>query len=225
MVVIGIAGGSGSGKTTIANAIVNEVGASNISYVHHDAYYKDLAHLTYEERCSVNFDHPDSLDNEYIVRHVRELRDGKPVDVPIYDFTCHSRTNQTLRVEPRLVIIVEGILVFYEPELRKLFDVMIYVDTDPDIRLIRRMQRDINERHRSFNSVVEQYQKTVRPMHLEFVEPSKRHAHLIIPEGGYNSVGISMVASRIRDILNFGNSNGASNHHREANDHNSDPPS
>lgn len=199
--VIGIAGGSGSGKTTVANAIVERVGAQHIAVLPHDAYYKDLTKLPPAQRAEINFDHPDSLDTELLIKHVLELREYRAIDLPVYDFKTHSRTNQTIHIEPQPVILVEGILIFAEPELRPLFDVKIFVDTDADIRLIRRLQRDINERGRSSQSVIDQYMSTVRPMHLEFVEPSKRYADVIVPEGGFNSVALDMIVARIQTLL------------------------
>lgn len=200
-IIIGVAGGTGSGKTTVAMKILERVGAENIAYIPHDAYYRDLSHLPPEERSKVNFDHPDSLETELLIEHLKQLKAGQPVDIPVYDFTTHTRTNRTQRVGPAPVILVEGILVFAEPALRELFDVKLYVDTDADIRLIRRIQRDVRERGRTLESVIQQYLTTVRPMHLEFVEPSKRYADVIIPEGGYNEVAIEMVAARIRGLL------------------------
>jgi uridine kinase len=200
-IVIGVAGGTGSGKTTVARQILERVGAQHITYIPHDAYYRDHSHLSPEQRNQVNYDHPDSLETELLVVHLRELCACRAVEIPVYDFTTHTRTQETRHVEPAAVILVEGILVFVEPELRKLFDVMLYVDTDADVRFIRRLQRDIEERGRSVESVCEQYLSTVRPMHLEFVEPSKRYADVIIPEGGFNRVAIEMVAARIRGLL------------------------
>ena len=200
-IVIGVAGGTGSGKTTVANEILERVGAEHITYIPHDAYYRDLSHLPPEKRGQVNYDHPDSLETELLIEHLKALRAGRTVEIPIYDFTTHTRKKETRRVEPGPVILVEGILVFSEPALRALFDVKLYVDTDADVRFIRRLQRDIEERGRSAQSVCEQYLSTVRPMHLEFVEPSKRYANVIIPEGGFNEVAIEMVASRIRGML------------------------
>ena len=199
--VIGIAGGSGSGKTTVAQQILERVGPSRIAFLQHDSYYKDLSGLPPVQRAEVNFDHPESLETELLTAHVEELKNGRPVQVPIYDFAHHSRTDQTFTVQPRGVIIVEGILIFAEPALRKLFDVKIFVDTDPDLRLIRRMQRDISERSRTVESVIKQYMSTVRPMHLEFVEPSKRYADVIIPEGGFNTAALDMVVARIEALL------------------------
>jgi uridine kinase len=199
--VIGVAGGSGSGKTTVAQTILQRVGPDRISFLQHDSYYKDLSGLPQPQRAEVNFDHPNSLDNDMLVRHILFLREGKPVDVPIYDFSTHSRTDKTFVVQPRSVILVEGILIFTEPELRDLFDVKIFVDTDSDIRFIRRLQRDITERGRTTESVIKQYQSTVRPMHMEFVEPSKRYADIIIPEGGFNTVALDMVVARVETML------------------------
>jgi uridine kinase len=200
-VIFGVAGGTGSGKTTVARRILQCVGQEHIAYIPHDAYYKHQSHPSLEERRKTNYDHPDSLETSLMVKHLKQLVLGQPVDIPVYDFTIHLRTKETRRVEPALIILVEGILIFAEPELRRLFDVKIYVDTDADIRLIRRLQRDVNERGRTFESVIQQYLATVRPMHMEFVEPSKRFADVIIPEGGYNEVAIEMVAARIRGLL------------------------
>jgi uridine kinase len=200
-IVIGVAGGTGSGKTTVANEILQQVGAEHLAYIPHDAYYRELGLLTKEERAKVNFDHPDSLETELLVEHLKALKEGQSVEVPIYDFTRHMRTERTRCVEPAPVILVEGILIFVEPELRELLDVKLYVDTDADVRFIRRLQRDVQERGRSVESVCEQYLSTVRPMHMEFVEPSKRYADVIIPEGGFNRVAIAMVAARLRSML------------------------
>ena len=199
--VIGIAGGSGSGKTTVAQAILQRVGPDRISFLQHDAYYKDLSGLPPTQRIEVNFDHPNSLESELLSRHIRELRDGLPIEVPIYDFSTHSRTTRSYTVQARGVILVEGILIFADPDLRDLFDVKIFVDTDSDLRFIRRLQRDIAERGRTTESVIKQYLNTVRPMHLEFVEPSKRYADVIIPEGGFNTAALDMVVARIETML------------------------
>ncbi len=199
--VIGIAGGTGSGKTTVTNVILQRVGAQHIALLPHDAYYRDVKNLSLPERARINYDHPDSLETDLLVQHVHQLKNWEPVELPVYDFTTHSRTERTIHVEPRLVILVEGILIFYEPELRPLFDVKIYVDTDADIRFIRRLQRDIIERGRTTESVINQYLSTVRPMHLEFVEPSKRYADVIIPEGGLNTVAMDMVTARLESLL------------------------
>ncbi|KPL82962.1 uridine kinase [Thermanaerothrix daxensis] len=199
--VIGIAGGSGSGKTTVANVILERVGRDRIAYLPHDAYYRDLTDLPPNQRAEINFDHPDSLETSLLIEHIQRLKQWQPIDLPVYDFTTHTRTSRTIRVEPKRVIIVEGILIFAEPALRALFDVKIFVDTDPDIRFIRRLQRDITERGRTTESVIKQYLSTVRPMHLDFVEPSKRYADVIIPEGGMNTVALDMVISRIQALL------------------------
>ena len=199
--VIGIAGGSGSGKTTVAQEILQRVGPERIAFLQHDSYYKDLSGLPPTQRIEVNFDHPHSLETDLLIQHIASLRDGKPVEVPIYDFSTHSRTNQTFTVKPRRVILVEGILIFTESTLRDLFSVKIFVDTDSDIRFIRRLERDIAERGRTTKSVIKQYQSTVRPMHMEFVEPSKRYADVIIPEGGHNTAALDMVVARIEALL------------------------
>jgi uridine kinase len=200
-IVIGIAGGTGSGKTTIAHVILEKVGAQKIAFLAHDAYYKDLRDLPISQRAIINFDHPDSLDTALIIQHVESLKNWETIQLPIYDFKTHTRTDQSVPIEPQAVIIVEGILIFAEPELRKRFDVKIFVDTDPDIRFIRRLERDISERGRTTQTVIQQYMDTVRPMHLKFVEPSKRYADVIIPEGGYNTVALEMVVARIESLL------------------------
>jgi uridine kinase len=199
--VIAIAGGSGSGKTTVAQVILQRVGPERISFLQHDAYYKDLSGLPPAQRAEVNFDHPNSLETELLIHHIEQLKRGEAIEVPVYDFATHSRTSRTFTVQPRGVILVEGILLFAEPDLRKLFDVKIFVDTDSDIRFIRRLQRDISERGRTVDSVIHQYQTTVRPMHLEFVETSKRYADVIIPEGGFNAAALDMVVARIEALL------------------------
>ena len=200
-VVVGVAGGTGSGKTTVAAEILRRAGTDHISLIQHDAYYKDLSDLPVAQRAMQNFDHPDALDNALLIAHLQELKAGRPVEVPIYDFTRHARTTKTLRVESHRVILLEGILIFSDEALRRLMDVRIYVDTDADIRFIRRLQRDIAERGRTMESVIHQYLATVRPMHQEYVEPSKRHANVIIPEGGFNEVAVEMIAARIRALL------------------------
>jgi len=199
--VIGIAGGSGSGKTTVAQEILQRVGPDRIAYIQHDSYYKDLTGLPPTQRAEVNFDHPNSLETELLIGHVEQLKHGHTIEVPIYDFSTHSRTEKSFTVNPRGVIIVEGILIFVEAALRTLFDVKLFVDTDADVRLIRRLQRDITERGRTVETVIKQYQATVRPMHLEFVEPSKRYADVIIPEGGFNTAALDMVVARIESLL------------------------
>ena len=200
-VTIGVAGGSGSGKTTVSTAILERVGTEHIAYLEHDSYYKDINDLPFPHDGFINFDHPDSLETSLLIEHIHQLKRGQPAQIPIYDFTTNSRTGQFRIVEPQPIILVEGILIFAEPDLRKLFDMRIFVDTAPDIRLIRRLRRDISERGRTAESVIEQYLNSVRPMHLDFVEPSKRYADVIIPEGGYNLVAIEMVAARVRNML------------------------
>ncbi len=199
--VIGIAGGSGSGKTTVAQAILQRVGSEKIAFLQHDSYYKDLRGLAPAQRNEFNFDHPDSLETDLLTRHIACLKKGAAVEVPIYDFSTDSRTDKTFTVQPRNVILVEGILIFTEPELRNMLDIKIFVDTDADLRFIRRLERDIHERGRSTDSVVKQYLHTVRPMHLEFVEPSKRYADIIIPEGGHNEAALDMVVARVEALF------------------------
>jgi uridine kinase len=199
--VIGIAGGSGSGKTTVAHAVLEKVGQEKIAFLQHDAYYLDLHDLPVAHRAKINFDHPDSLDTPLMIKHIETLKKWQLVELPIYDFKTHTRTDQSIPVEPQAVVIVEGILIFAEPELRKTFDVKIFVDTDSDLRFIRRLDRDISERGRTTQSVIKQYLETVRPMHMKFVEPSKRYADVIIPEGGYNTVALDMVIARIERLL------------------------
>lgn len=199
--IIGVAGGTGSGKTTVTRAIAEKVGPDRLALLSHDAYYRDWVDLPPDVLEHKNFDHPDSLETELLVRHLRALRQGAAVEAPIYDFKVHQRAIETRRVEPRKIVLVDGILLYVEPDLRKLFDVKIYVDTDADIRLIRRIRRDIAERGRTFESVVAQYESTVRPMHMEFVEPSKRYADLIIPEGGENTVALQFLLARLEQIL------------------------
>ncbi|HHY54445.1 MAG TPA: uridine kinase [Chloroflexi bacterium] len=198
---IGVAGGTGSGKTTVSRRIWEAVGRERIAYLQHDNYYKDQSHLTPEERARTNYDHPDSLETSLMVSHLRELRAGRPVDIPVYDFSVHNRSKETLRVNPAKVILVEGILIFVEPALRELMDMRIFVDTDADIRFIRRLRRDMVERGRNLDSIVQQYLGTVRPMHMEFVEPSKRYADIIVPQGGDNRVAMEMIVSRIQALL------------------------
>jgi uridine kinase len=199
--VLGVAGGTGSGKTTVARILLARVGADHIAYLPHDAYYRDYAELPQNAAGQVNWDHPDALDTELMIAHIEALRAGQPAELPIYDFTHHRRTDQTIPVAPQPIILVEGILLFADARLRKLFDVKIFVDTDSDIRFIRRLERDIAERGRTAESVIRQYLTTVRPMHLEFVEPSKRYADVIIPEGGLNEVAMDMVVARVQALL------------------------
>jgi uridine kinase len=199
--LIGVAGGTGSGKTTVSRTIQAAVGQEFIAYLEHDSYYRDHSHLSPAERARCNYDHPDSLDTPLLIQHLHALKAWQPVAVPVYDFASHTRLAQTHPVNPAPVILVEGILIFAERTLRELLDMRIYVDTDADLRFIRRLTRDINERGRSLDSVVAQYMATVRPMHLEFVEPSKRYADIIIPVGGNNRVAMEMIISRIHAIL------------------------
>ena len=201
--VIGVAGGSGSGKTTISSAIVEQIGRDRVALVEHDSYYRDYGSLPVEERAKINFDHPDSLETELLIEHLRALIDGRPIEKPVYDFTTHSRLPETVTVNPKPTIVVDGILVFTEKELRELMDLKIYVDTDSDLRVLRRLQRDIEERDRTLDSVVAQYLSTVRPMHLQFVEPSKRYADIIIPEG-YNRRAVATVMGMVREYLRQG---------------------
>jgi len=198
--VIGVAGGSGSGKTTVIRRIVESLGDDQVSLIEHDRYYRDRGDLRLEERAALNYDHPDSLETDLLVEHVNALRTGQAVRVPVYDFARHARTAETITVEPRRAIIVEGILIFTDPALRRLMDVKVFVDTDDDTRFIRRLQRDISERGRTVASVIEQYLGTVKPMHLEFVEPSKRYADVIIPLGGHNTVAIDLLLTLIRSL-------------------------
>jgi uridine kinase len=199
-VIIGIAGGSGSGKSTIADAIQNEV-KEHITVISQDSYYRSFINLSLEERDKINFDHPQSLDNELFIEHLAALKEKVPIEMPIYDFATHLRTKNTISKHPSKIIIAEGILLFENKELRDLMDIKIFVDTDADIRILRRIKRDMQERNRSLESVIEQYENTVRPMHLEFVEPSKRFADVIIPEGGFNRIAIDMVVARIKYIV------------------------
>jgi len=200
-VVIGIAGGSGSGKTTVQRKVMERFGPRRIALLDHDAYYRDLAHLPAERRARFNFDHPDALETGLMVEHLDALLEGQSIEKPTYSFETHSRQLETETIEARPVILVEGILVLAEPELRERMDVKLYVDAPDDVRLMRRIERDLHQRGRSVESVLEQYRRTVRPMHLEFVEPSKRHADLIIPRGGRNQVAIDMVLARVQSLL------------------------
>jgi len=199
-IVIGVAGGSGSGKTTVVSRIVESLGSGQVTVLEHDRYYRDRSDLRLEERAALNYDHPDSLETDLMVRHLVELRAGRPVDVPVYDFTRYTRAPVTEPALPRTAIIVEGILIFTDAALRQLMDVKVFVDTDADTRFIRRLQRDVAERGRTMQSVIDQYLNTVKPMHLEFVEPSKRYADIIIPQGGYNVVAIDMLLTLIRSL-------------------------
>ena len=198
---IGICGGTGSGKTTITNRLTETLSEDSVLLLQQDHYYKDTPHLPLEERAKQNFDHPESVDTQLLISHVRALREGQAIERPVYDFTQHRRVPATVHLEPRPALIVEGILIFENPALRNLCDIKIFVDTEADLRFIRRLRRDIRERGRTVESVIEQYMATVRPMHMEFVEPSKRYADVIIPEGGYNEVGIDLVIQKIRSLV------------------------
>ncbi len=200
-IVFGVAGGTASGKTTVARTILRAVGAESIAYLPHDAYYQDRPDLTLAERAALNYDHPNSLETKLLIKHIKQLLKGDAVALPVYDFANHRRTDETLLVEPSPIILVDGILIFTRRKLRELMDVKVYVDTDADVRFIRRLRRDIEERERSLNSVIVQYLETVRPMHLKFVEPSKRYADVIIPYGGHNKVALEMVVSSLHQLL------------------------
>jgi uridine kinase len=199
-VVIGVAGGSGSGKTTVVRRIVESLGSDQVTVLDHDRYYRDRNDLRFEERAALNYDHPDALETDLMVRHVKELKAGRGVDVPTYDFTRYARLVSTEAALPRRAIIVEGILIFADAALRALMDIKVFVDTDADTRFIRRLRRDVAERGRTMESVVDQYLSTVKPMHLEFVEPSKRYADIILPQGGHNAVAIEMLLTLIRGV-------------------------
>ena len=202
-ILIGIAGGTGSGKTSIAKAIASDFGKSEVTLIEQDSYYKDLSYLTIEERSSVNFDHPDAIDFTLMSDHLKELLAGNMVDVPIYDFTTHTRRRECRAIEKHHIIILEGILTLFDQTIRNMMDIKIYVETADDIRIIRRVKRDINKRNRIFDSVIEQYYKTVRPMHIQFVEPTKKYADIIVPEGGQNKVAVDNLRTKIMtSILN-----------------------
>ena len=199
--IIGICGGTGSGKTTVANRILESVSASEVAFIQQDSYYRNLKDLPLDYRQVANFDHPDALDNDLLVNHVRRLRAGEPIELPLYDFKTHTRLVETRPVASKPIVIVEGILIFAEPRLLEQMDIKVFVDTPDDIRFIRRLRRDVAERGRTVESVIEQYLVTVRPMHMQFVEPSKRHADVIIPEGGHNLVSIDLISGKIRERL------------------------
>ncbi|MBA2878865.1 uridine kinase [Anoxybacillus ayderensis] len=200
-VVIGVAGGSGSGKTTVTKAIYEHFQGHSILMLEQDFYYKDQSHLPFEERLKTNYDHPLAFDNDLLIEHIHKLLNYEPIDKPVYDYTLHTRSNEVIRVEPKDVIILEGILVLEDERLRNLMDIKVYVDTDADIRIIRRLLRDIKERGRTLESVIEQYVNVVRPMHNQFIEPTKRYADIIIPEGGHNYVAIDLMVTKIQTIL------------------------
>ena len=200
-IVVAVAGGTGSGKTTIIEEILKGIDISDVAIIQHDSYYRDRSHLSAEERTKINYDHPDALETSLLTEHIERLFTGQAVEIPIYDFSTHTRMHKCRHVVPAKVIVVEGILILADPVLRKLFDIKVFVDTDPDLRFIRRMERDIAERGRTRESVVRQYIETVRPMHLEFVEPSKRYADIIVPEGGFNLVAVDMLVTKIGSVL------------------------
>ena len=203
VLVIGIAGGTGSGKTTLMKNLVQRLG-DEVTVVSHDNYYKRQDHMSYEERCGMNYDEPAAFDTDLVVSQLAALRRGETVECPVYDFTVHNRSDETIRLVPRRVIIVEGILIFENEALRNLMDIRIFVDTDADIRLCRRIKRDVNKRGRTLESVLKQYQETVKPMHEAYVEPSKKYAHLVVPEGGKNAVALDMLLDRIQRHLQEG---------------------
>jgi len=200
-VVLGIAGGSGSGKSTVVSEVMRHLGPDVASVIRHDWYYRDLSHMTLEERAAINFDHPDSLETSLLTSQVAALLAGRPVQAPTYDFSAHARRGDTVEIKPTPVLILDGILVLAHSELRRLMDLRVFVDTDADLRLIRRVRRDTEQRGRTAESVMDQYERTVRPMHLEFVEPSRRHADLLVPEGGYNRVAVDLLVERVRKLL------------------------
>ena len=200
-ILIGITGGTGSGKSTVSRQILCINGEENVVIIEQDSYYKDQSHLIFEERIKRNYDHPLAFDNELLIKHLKDLLNNKPIEKPIYDFEKHTRKEKTVTVLPKKIIILEGILILYDEEVRNLCDIKIFVDTDSDVRVIRRIKRDIKERGRSLDSVIEQYMNTVRPAHLQFVEPTKKYADIIIPEGGYNEVAIDIIATKIHSIL------------------------
>ncbi len=200
VILIGIAGGTGSGKTTIANNIIAELSPQTARMIDYDSYYKDLSHLSIEERKKVNFDHPNAMDNDLFYNHLNLLKSRQAIDKPVYNYMSHTRMDEAVKIEPKPVIIVEGLLLFVEKRIRNLFDIKLFVDTDADVRVLRRIRRDLHERGRSLESIERQYMISVRPMHLEFVEPSKRWADLIIPEGGFNQVARDMIIARINNL-------------------------
>lgn len=204
-IFVGVAGGTGSGKTTVSNNILQAFNEGEVAIIEQDSYYKNHSHLTYEERSKLNFDHPDSIDFELLISHLIDLKNGNTIEKPIYDFKVHARKSETEQVKPCRIIVVEGILIFAIKELRDIFDIKIFVDTDDDERLLRRIERDIEERGRTFESVKTQYLSTVKPMYLKYVEPSKRHSDIIIPRGGNNSVAINMIVAKLKALVNHHN--------------------
>jgi uridine kinase len=200
-ILIGIAGGTGSGKSTVTKGIFKAINEDSVTIIEQDSYYKDQSHLSYDDRVKTNYDHPDAFDNKLLITHLRDLINGKSIMKPIYNFEIHNRKEESIHVAPRDIIILEGILILFEKEIRDLLDIKIFVDTDSDVRIIRRIQRDINDRGRTLDSVINQYMETVRPAHLQFVEPTKRYADIIIPEGGYNRVAIDIIVAKINEII------------------------
>lgn len=200
-IIIGIAGGTGSGKSTVTREIFNTITDKNVAVIEQDSYYRDQTNIPFDERVKTNYDHPFAFDNTLLVEHLKMLAMGESIEKPIYDFENHNRKKETILVEPRDIIIIEGILILYDEELRDLMDIKIFVDTDADVRVIRRILRDIKDRGRTLDSVILQYMSTVRPAHLQFVEPTKRYADIVIPEGGYNKVAIDIIVAKINDIL------------------------
>ena len=199
--IIGVAGGTGSGKTTVVRTIIESLRSHDVVLIQHDSYYRDRSHLSPEERACINYDHPDALETNLFADHLELLISGKPAEIPVYDFVSHTRRSETIQVQPASVIVVEGILILADKRLRALMDIKVFVDTDDDERFIRRMERDVRERGRSYESVVEQYLNSVKPMHIEFVEPSKRYADIIIPEGGHNRVAIDLFVTKLASLL------------------------
>ena len=200
-IIIGISGASASGKSLLANTIVNELGSDQVAVISEDSYYKHLPHLPFEERAKMNFDHPNAFDHELLLQHLNELRKGKSVEIPCYDFSLHQRKEETRSIGQHRIIVLEGILLFVDSALRRAMDIRIFMDTALDICLIRRLQRDLLERQRSLESILEQYQNTVRPMYLQFIEPSKRYADIIVPRGGENRIAIDMIKAKMRELL------------------------
>ena len=201
-VLIGLCGGSGSGKSTVTEQLYANTGSERCTVIRQDNYYKDPSHLSFEDRQKTNYDHPFAFDNDLFIEHLKLLREGKSVDMPEYDFSVHNRKKETIRLEPKDIILIEGILLFSEPRILELLDMRIFVDTDSDVRILRRIKRDMKERARSLDSVIDQYMATVRPAHLQFVEPSKRYADIIVPEGGYNKVALDLIQTKVDHILN-----------------------